>query len=222
LLYRDQEDQRRALHAALGELHYRGVTDQAIANALAEAKKSNRIPEYGADHKATISRATVNRYRLSPDPCLRSGHRTPIGLLYNFLVTTTDFISSLSGGGARIASAHDLAPLLQALQDHVAPRRGELNSEDLKSLVGSFMVYRQAWTSPRPDDFMISVMTFEWVGNGLYFTDQQDYPDPAMAPRSPSSRPGSIPRHQSPHGEPMSRPPDSWVCSEIGALLTWL
>lgn len=183
MLYRDQDNQRLALFAALKELNERGVTDQALANAIYEFKKSNRIPEFGEHHKATVSRATINRYRLSTDPYLRAGSRMQIALLYNFLVTTPDFISSLSGGGVRVTSAHELAPLLQALQDHVGPKRGQLNFEDLKSLVGSFMVFRQAWTSQRPDDFMTSVMTFEWVGNGLFFTDQQDYPDPATPHR---------------------------------------
>jgi hypothetical protein len=183
MLYRDQDNQRLALFATLKELNERGVTDQALANAIYESKKSDRIPEFGEHHKATVSRATINRYRLSTDPYLRAGNRMQIALLYNFLATTPDFISSLSGGGARVTSAHELAPLLQALQDHVGQTRGELVSDDLQSLVGTYMVYRSAWTSPGSDLYISSVMTFEWVGNGLFYTDVQDYLDPATTHR---------------------------------------
>lgn len=178
-MFRDLDEQRLSLFAALRELNDRGITDKALESALLNAKASDRIPEFGKDHKAYVSRATINRYRRSPDPYLRSGNRTQIGLLYNFLVTTPDFISRLSSEGKRLTSAHKLAPLLQALHDHVGPIGGQLTQEHLKSFQGTFMVYRQAWTSTDPDDFMTSVMTFDWVGNGLFFTDKQDYPDPS-------------------------------------------
>ena len=178
-MYRGLDEQRLSLFAALGDLHGRGITDKALEAALLNAKAANRIPEFGKDHKAYVSRATINRYRRSSDPYLRSANRTQIGLLYNFLVTTPDFISRLSSEGKRLTSAHELAPLLQALHDHVGPIGGQLNPEHLKSFQGTFMVYRQSWISSNANDFMTSVMTFDWVGNGLFFTDTQKYPDPS-------------------------------------------
>jgi hypothetical protein len=178
MMYRDQQDQRLALYEALAELHNRGVTDDALATALANAKEAGRIPEFSRDHKGVVSRATINRYRNSSDPYLTFGHRTKIGLLYNFLSVSPDFVTELSGRIGRVASSHGMAPLLQALQDHMGQKRGQLIPEDLKSIVGTYMVYRQAWTSHRPNDFMTSVMTFERVGDAFFFTDVQDYPDP--------------------------------------------
>ena len=176
---RSGRDQRRALHAAPRRTALSRRDRSGPSQMLwPRQKRATAFPSNGADHKSDhLARDGQSLSPISrPLPPLWSQDANRPALTISF-VTTTDFISSLSGGGrADRFPRMNLAPLLQALQDHVAPRRGELNSEDLKSLVGSFMVYRQAWTSPRPDDFMISVMTFEGSVTASISTRlQQDY-----------------------------------------------
>ena len=42
---------------------------------------------------------------------------------------------------------------------------------------GTFHVYRKAWTSKKYDTYIRTIMTFEWVGEALFYTEEQNYTD---------------------------------------------
>lgn len=176
-VYRGTDEQRLALHAALVELHKRGIPDQAIVAAIHADKKRGLIAEFDAANATTVSRATVNRYRLASDARIPNGRRAQLALLYNFLAQSKLYPTALSENAGKLRSAHEMSPLLDALMIHMGPRKGQLDLEDLKSLEGTFHVYRRSWTSADPDDYIVSVLTFEWVGNALFFSDTQSYFD---------------------------------------------
>lgn len=177
--YRGNEAQRIKLHSALKELHERGVTDLALTNAINKAKSANQIAEFPQSNATSVSRATINRYRKSLDRTLAVGRRDQIALVYNFLAQSNDFPTALLDPARQVQSSHALAPLLQMMMAHVGPRHGQILPDDMESLAGTYHVYRRAWTSQDDDAFIVTVMVMHWIGNGLFFEDEQSYRDPS-------------------------------------------
>lgn len=170
--------ERKALRSALKKLNANQDSDLAIANLLATYIEQDRVVDYPSDSTRPVSRATISRIRRATDNELKAIRGATIGALYNFLCHCAELKTNLFEQSVRIQSTHTLAPLLEALHKFVPARDGPLTDEKLKGFVGTFHLYRRAWTSPNAEDIYIrSIMTFEWVGNALFYTEEQKFYD---------------------------------------------
>jgi hypothetical protein len=100
-----------------------------------------------------------------------------MALLYTFLCNCPELKSSLLDETARIHSAHELAPLLENLQRNMGAVDGPLNNKKMKSLEGIYYLYRKAWTSPKSPTYVRCILRFEWVGDALFYFEEQEYFD---------------------------------------------
>ena len=171
-------DKRYALRAALIQLHAASVSDQRVTDQVNTSLKANRVPNFPSLTTKPISRPTVQRIRTASDGELLGFRATTLGKIYNCLCHCEELPSGLYDQTIRIQSAHDLAPLLQALQSHIGARDGPLDNRKLKSLEGVFHFYREAWTSPNSDTYIQCILRFDWVGDALFYTEEQRFHDP--------------------------------------------
>lgn len=121
--------------------------------------------------------SSVQRIRTASDDELMGARRETMSKLYNFLSCCEELPTDIYSEAVRIQSAHDLAPLLQALQAHVGAKDGPLDNRKLKSLAGTFHLIRDAWTSLNAKTFIQCVLHFEWVGDALFYTEEQKFFD---------------------------------------------
>lgn len=171
-------DKRLALRTSLVQLHAASVSDQTITDRVNQMLKQNRIPAFPSHLSKPLSRPTVQRVRTATDTGLIGFRATTLGKLYNCLCHCEDLPSGLYDQTIRIQSAHDLAPLLEALQSHIGARDGPLDNPKLKSLEGVFHLYRAAWTSPNASTYIQCILRFDWVGDALFYTQEQKFYDP--------------------------------------------
>lgn len=179
--YDGSTTQRVALKIEVLKLHAKGVSDQSIVDAVMIAKVADRIPKFPKTSLARISRPTLQRYRTQMDGELSGARFGPTGLLFNFLACCPDIPNGLFQDSVQISSAHTLAPLLRPFVEHFGARRGQLDFSDIESLKGTYHVYRKAWTSKKYDTYIRTIMTFESVGEALFYTEMQSYNDTAAA-----------------------------------------
>lgn len=170
-------DQRRAIRDALVELHERGVATAAIADAAMTARAKSKLEGIPPDGRASLSRATIDRYRKKGDAELDGMRFAQIQLLFAYLSQSVEHATSAFEGARVVRSSHDLAPLLSEFVERFGPRKGQIDLSDMASLEGTFLAYRRAWSSTDPRDHITSVMTIERVGDGYFFTDVQSYID---------------------------------------------
>lgn len=170
--------QRMALRRALQELNDQRVSDQRVTTLLLDAKASGRIPGFPKFSKASISRATIQRIRDADEKALAGMRHATMAIVYNFLCQAEELPTHLFNEKTRIRSSHELAPLLESVAKHLGAKRGPLELEDLRSLEGVFHLYRKAWTSPDHDTYIRCVLRFEWVGDALFYTEEQRFFDP--------------------------------------------
>lgn len=175
--YRDDPEQRLALRAALRALHSASYSDQKITDLLNTYRDRGRLPGHSKETTKPISRPSVQRLRTATDAELMGARRETISKLYNFLSCCEELPTDIYSETVRIQSAHELAPLLQAFQMHMGAKDGPLDNRKLKSLAGTFHLIRDAWTSPDAQTFIQCVLHFEWVGDALFYTEQQQFFD---------------------------------------------
>lgn len=171
-------DKRYALRAALIQLHAASVSDQRVTDQVNASLGANRVPSFPSHTTKPISRPTVQRIRTASDGELLGFRATTLGKIYNCLCHCEELPSGLYDQTIRIQSAHDLAPLLQALQSHIGAREGPLDNRKLKSLEGVFQFYKKAWTSPNSETYIQCILRFDWVGDALFYTEEQRFHDP--------------------------------------------
>lgn len=169
--------ERKALRSALQFLNAQSKSDQIIANVLATYVEQDRVHDFPSNSTRPISRATISRVRRATDKELKAIKTPTIGVIYNFLCHCIELKTNLFEQTVRIQSTHKLAPLLEALHKFVPAREGLLTDAKLKSFVGTFHLYRKAWTSLNAETYIRSVMRFEWVGNALFYTEEQKFYD---------------------------------------------
>jgi len=100
-----------------------------------------------------------------------------VGMIYNFLCHCEELQTDLYDETVRIQSAHRLAPLLERLQQDVGANDGPLTNVKLKSLEGVYHLYSRAWTTPNEEAYTQSVLRFDWVGDALFYTEEQRFFD---------------------------------------------
>jgi len=169
--------QRKALRQALQTLHAREESDQRISDLLGRYVSAGRVPNFPADTTSVLSRPTIQRIRSADDRVLAGIRPQTAGLLYNFLCNCEELKTHLFDESVRIHSAHELAPLLEALHRHINANDGPLTNAKMKSLEGVFHLYRKAWTSPDSDTYVRCVMRFSWIGDALFYTEEQVFFD---------------------------------------------
>lgn len=169
--------QRQKIRAALRELNSLDESDQRITDLLLRYIAENKVPGYAAKTTKGLSRATINRIRLADDAELTAIRRPTMALLYTFLSHCPELKSSLLDETARVHSAHELAPLLEGLQRKMGATDGPLNNSKMKSLEGVYYLYRKAWTSPKSLTYVRCILQFEWVGDALFYSEEQDFYD---------------------------------------------
>ncbi len=170
--------QRLALRRALKDLNEQRVSDQRVTSLLLDAKGQGRIPGFPRQSRASLSRATIQRIREADENRLASMRHGTMAMVYNFLCQSEELGTELYDARTRVHSAHSHAPLLEALQRHLGAQRGPLTSDDLRSLEGTFHLYRKAWTTPNHDTYIRCVLRFEWIGDALFYTEEQRFHDP--------------------------------------------
>lgn len=176
-LYTGHIDQRFALRAVLQALNASDFSDQKITDLFNDYLEKGSIPEVTRQSTRFMSRPTVQRLRTASDDALHNFRRGTLRKLYNFLSCCEELPSELYSKSIRIQSAHGLAPLLQAVQGHMGAKDGPLNNRKLKSLAGTFHLLRDAWTSPNDETFIQCIVRFEWVGDALFYTEEQKFFD---------------------------------------------
>jgi hypothetical protein len=169
--------QRQKIRAALRELNALDESDQRITDLLQRYIADNKVPGYAAKTTKGLSRATINRIRLADDAELTAIRRSTMALLYIFLCHCPELKSPLLDETARVHSAHELAPLLENLQRSMGAMDGPLNNRKMKSLEGVYYLYRKAWTSPKSPTYVRSILRFEWVGDALFYSEEQSFYD---------------------------------------------
>jgi len=175
--YEGSGAQRKALRQALQALHAREESDQRISDLLGRYVAAGRVPNFPADTTSVLSRPTIQRIRSADDRVLAGIRPQTAGLLYNFLCNCEELKTHLFDDTTRIHSAHEFAPLLEALNRHVGAKEGPLNNSKMKSLEGVFHLYRKAWTSPDAQAFIRCIIRFNWVGDAMFYTEEQVYFD---------------------------------------------
>lgn len=174
--YTGRTDQRRALRDTLIDLHGVQASDQKIANLLRDYLEEGKVPRYPKAKNAP-TRATIRRIRVATDGELDRAHTSTLGPLYNFLCVCEELPSKLYNRAVRIHSGHKLAPLLEALEQLVGATDGPLTNAKMKSLEGEYYLYRGCWTSPDIDAHIRSIIRFEWVGDAMFYTEEQTFHD---------------------------------------------
>lgn len=169
--------QRKALRQALQTLHAREESDQRISDLLGWYVAKGRVPNFPAETTSVLSRPTIQRIRSADDRILAGIRPQTAGLLYNFLCNCEELKTNLFDDTTRIHSSHEFAPLLEAMHRHVGAKEGPLNNFKMKSLEGVFHLYRKAWTSPNIEAFIRSVIRINWVGNAMFYTEEQVFYD---------------------------------------------
>lgn len=172
-----RHEERRALRSALQALHAQRISDQRVADLLSAYLDGDRIPGYPKASTAPVSRPTIQRIRVSDDRTLISMRPSTVGTLYTFLRHCAELPTELFDDSVRIHSSHAYAPLLEALERHVGANDGPLSNASLRSLEGAFHLYRKAWTSPSSPTYLRCVLRFEWVGDALFYTEEQRFTD---------------------------------------------
>ena len=170
-------NQRQKIRAALTELNTLDESDQRITDLLQGYIEDDKVPGYAAKTTKGLSRATINRIRLADDEELSAIRRPTIALLYTFLCHCPELKSSLLDETVRVHSAHELAPLLENLQRSMGATDGPLNNQKMKSLEGIYYLYRKAWTSPKSPTYVRCILRFEWVGDALFYFEEQKFFD---------------------------------------------
>lgn len=176
--YNGSMAQRRALQAALLKLNDGGVSDQHITTLMLRAKGEGRIPGFPKQSRASLSRATIQRIRNADEERLAGLRHGTLAMVYNFLCQSEELETDLYDEKTRIHSAHPHAPVLEMLEKHFGAQRGPLTIGDLRSLEGTFHLYRKAWTTPSHDTYIRCVLRFEWIGDALFYTEEQSFHDP--------------------------------------------
>ncbi len=170
-------EQKTALRKALVALNARGASDQRITDLLAQYVGNDRVPKYGSASSRAVTRPTIQRIRSSDDKTLRGVRSATVGVLYNFLCHCEELETDLFDRSARIHSAHMLAPLTSAIEAHIGATDGPLTHFKLKSFQGVYHLYRKAWTSLGAESFIRCVIRFDWVGDALFYTEEQFFTD---------------------------------------------
>lgn len=169
--------QRQRVQTALKELNALGESDQKVSDILKTYIGKDMVPGYSSKTSKGISRATINRIRIASDAELNAVKRPTMALLYSFLSHCPELKSSLLDEKARVHSAHELAPLLEGLQMALGAKDGPLNNAKMKSLEGVFYLYRKAWTSPKSQTYIRCILRFDWVGDALFYSEEQKFYD---------------------------------------------
>lgn len=176
-LFDGTREQRRALRAALKELNAKRISDERIAILLERDVTQGRIPGFQQNSVAPVTRPTIQRIRTADDEALFNVRPSTAGVLYNFLTQSEELRTSLFDSSVKVHSEHTLAPLLEALKHHVGATEGPLNNPKMKSLKGNFYLYRKAWTSFDADTYVRCVLSFDWVGDALFYSEEQKFYD---------------------------------------------
>ncbi len=170
-------EQRLALRTALQQLHAANRSDQRICDLLNQTVKKDQVPKFSSATTQPISRPTLQRMRKATDVELSGFRPETIGKVYNFLCHSPELPTELYDATVRIQSAHALAPLHQALQVHMGAKDGPLDNSKLKSLEGVFHFFRKAWTTPTGPTYIQCVLKFDWVGDALFYSEEQKFFD---------------------------------------------
>lgn len=176
--YDGKSDKRRELRAALEQLHAANISDQRITDVVNQYLRDNQIHGFPRDTARNLSRPTVQRVRTATDQQLAGFSANTLGKLYNCLCHCEELPTGLYDRSIRVQSAHELAPLLQSMESHFGARDGPLDNRKLKSLEGTFHLYRKAWTTPASPSYIRCVLRFDWVGDALFYTEEQTFFDP--------------------------------------------
>lgn len=170
-------DQRKAVRRALKDLHEAGYSDRHIVDQLARDVSAGKVAGVAKSPTSPISRPTLNRIRQADDDVLMSIRTPQMKAVYAFLRQSNELKTKLHEESQPIRSSHHLAPFLDSFQRTMRAKDGPLTNEKLKSLVGAFYLYRKAWTSPYADSYVRCVLRFEWVGEALFYTEEQQFYD---------------------------------------------
>ena len=176
--YNGDLEQKRALISALKLLHKKGVSDEQLEHAITKARRNGKIRGFQRDAGASVSRATIQRYREKYDAETAKMKHSSAGLMFNFLLQSKEFETPLLIDSMLTDTTHKLSPLISHFLDNFGARKGMYDDEVLDSLVGTFHVYRKAWSSIESKTYIRSILKFERHGNALIYTDEQEYFDP--------------------------------------------
>lgn len=170
-------EQRLAVKRALEELHDAGFSDQYIADVLGSDVAAGRVAGVRQSTRSPVSRPTIQRIRKATPDSLLNVRTRQMAALYAFLRQSEEFETELSAKIDSIRSTHSLAPLLDAVQQHMGATDGPLDNRKLKSLEGAFYLFRKAWTSPYAESYVRCVLRFDWVGDALFYSEEQKFFD---------------------------------------------
>lgn len=168
--------QRIAIREALTDLSDRGESDQRIVDLLAKYLGQGQLRGFRKGAPA-ISRPTIQRIRTATDPVLENMRPATLRMIFNFLNVCEELPTALFEARIQVKSAHEMAPMLEAIQLHVGAKDGPLTNAKLKSLEGTFHLYRKAWTSLAHDTYVRCILTFNWIGDALFYTELQQFTD---------------------------------------------
>ena len=172
----DQSSERVAIRNALTQLNNRGESDLRICELLADYIGKGRLRGFPKGTKS-ISRATLQRIRTANTSELENFRPSALRMLSVFLEVCEEMQTDLYNARIKVQSSHPLAPVLEAIDAHMGAEDGPLTNAKLKSLEGTFHLYRKAWTSPAHDTYVRCVLTFNWVGDALFYTERQLFTD---------------------------------------------
>ncbi len=146
--------------------------------AIVKARREGKIRGFKRDGGARVSRATIERYRDQYNAETSKMKHNSAGLMFNFLLQSEEFETPLLMDSILTDTSHKLSPLISHFVDNFGAKKGMYDKEVLKSLVGTFHVYRKAWSSIESKTYIRSILKFERHGNALIYTDEQEYFDP--------------------------------------------
>lgn len=149
--YNGDHFQRVSLVQALQELHKRNVSDQHISDKINEAVRKRR--NEGISTKHTISRATIQRYRTSPNE-LMGAREDQVKTVYNFLARDKEFKSSLSRGFREVYSSHVTGPFMYSFIHWLQNPKNSIDLMSLSGFEGSFELYQPAWSAWEDDAYI--------------------------------------------------------------------
>ena len=175
--YQGTRAEREALRRALEGLNARGFSDQQIINLFSEYLDADKIAEHPKATTRNVSRATIQRLRTATDQQLLGMRTGTLSAVYNFLCSCPELPTELFDKRLQVHSSHRYAGLNEAILNHMGAKSGPLNNGSLRSLEGTFHLYRKSWTSIERETFIRSIVTFDWVGDALFYTEQQNYLD---------------------------------------------
>ena len=180
------------MQRSLEQLKAAGYSDQVIADTLGRDVAAGKVAGIRKSANSSVSRATIGRIRIANDDRLASIRSPQMKAIYCFLQQSAELRTELYSDGKPIRSSHEYAPLLDVFQRAMRAKDGPLSIEKLKSLVGTYYLYRKAWTSQNVESYIRCILRFEWIGEALFYSEEQNIFDTVSGTRTEETDQGIV------------------------------